>query len=228
MIRVLVVEDDRGTADAHAAYVGRCEGFALAGVAHSATAAIRALRDAQQGTERIDLLLLDMNLPDGHGLQVCRELRAAGLLVDVIAVTAVRELDIVREAVAVGVVQYLIKPFGFAMFAERMRHYRAYRDELEGASSLTQQEVDRAIAALRTTNAPGLAKGLSAETLEAVSALLASDGVARSSTEVAAALALSRVTARRYLEHLADAGVAERSPRRGTRGRPELEYRRGG
>lgn len=227
MIRVLVVEDDRGTADAHAAYVGRCEGFALAGVAHSATAAIRALREAQQGAASIDLLLLDMNLPDGHGLQVCRELRAAGLVVDVIAVTAVRELDTVREAVAVGVVQYLIKPFGFAVFAERMRQYRAYRDELEGASSLTQQEVDRAIAALRTTNAPGLAKGLSAETLESVSTLLAA-GEARSATEVGTALGLSRVTARRYLEHLADAGVAERSPRYGTRGRPELEYRRRG
>jgi len=225
VIRVLVVEDDRGTADAHAAYVGRCEGFELAGVAHSASAAIRALRIAQQGTERIDLLLLDMNLPDGHGLQVCRELRAAGLVVDVIAVTAVRELEIVREAVAVGVVQYLIKPFAFAVFAERMRQYRAYRDELEGASSLTQQEVDRAIAALRTTNAPGLAKGLSADTLDAVSTLLAS-GDARSATEVAADLGLSRVTARRYLEHLAETGVADRSPRYGTRGRPELEYRR--
>ncbi|QCR18698.1 response regulator [Agrococcus sp. SGAir0287] len=225
MIRVLVVEDDRGTAEAHAAYVGRCDGFELAGVAHTATAAIRALREAQQGGDRIDLLLLDMNLPDGHGLQVCRELRAAGLVVDVIAVTAVRELDIVREAVAVGVVQYLIKPFGFAVFAERMRQYRAYRDELEGASSLTQQEVDRAIAALRTTNAPGLAKGLSAETLESVSALLG-EGGARSATEVAADLGLSRVTARRYLEHLADAGVVERTPRYGTRGRPELEYRR--
>lgn len=227
MIRVLVVEDDRGTADAHAAYVGRCEGFEVAGLAHSASAAIRALRDAQHGGDRIDLLLLDMNLPDGHGLQVCRELRAAGLVVDVIAVTAVRELDIVREAVAVGVVQYLIKPFGFAVFAERMRQYRAYRDELEGASSLTQQEVDRAIAALRTTNAPGLAKGLSADTLESVSALLSAGG-ARSATEVAADLGLSRVTARRYLEHLADTGVADRTPRYGTRGRPELEYRRRG
>lgn len=227
MIRVLVVEDDRGTADAHAAYVGRCDGFEVAGLAHSATAAIRALRQAQQGADRIDLLLLDMNLPDGHGLHVCRELRAAGLVVDVIAVTAVRELDIVREAVAVGVVQYLIKPFGFAVFAERMRQYRAYRDELEGASSLTQQEVDRAIAALRTTNAPGLAKGLSAETLESVSALLSAGG-ARSATEVGADLGLSRVTARRYLEHLADTGVADRTPRYGTRGRPELEYRRRG
>ncbi|WP_437440963.1 hypothetical protein [Rathayibacter oskolensis] len=37
---------------------------------------------------------------------------------------------------------------------------------------------------------------------------------------------MSRVTARRYLEHLADTGVAERAPRYGSPGRPELEYRR--
>ena len=35
---------------------------------------------------------------------------------------------------------------------------------------------------------------------------------------------MSRVAARRYLEHLADAGRVERSPRYGTPGRPETEY----
>ena len=91
--------------------------------------------------------------------------------------------------------------------------------------SSMRAETDRAIAALRTTNAPGLAKGLSGDTLDGVAALLA-DGAARSATEVAAALGLSRVTARRYLEHLAASGDVERSPRYGAKGRPELEYSR--
>jgi response regulator of citrate/malate metabolism len=49
-----------------------------------------------------------------------------------------------------------------------------------------------------------------------------------SATEVMDALGMSRVTARRYLEYLADAGTASRSPRYGTPGRPENEYRWGG
>lgn len=225
MIRVLIVEDERGTAAAHVAYVHRCEGFEVAAVAHTAAAGLLAMRNAAQAGVPMQLVLLDMQLPDGHGLDVCRRMRAEGHLVDVIAVTAERGLETVRDAIAVGVVQYLIKPFAFAALADRLQRYRDYREQLDGAGKLTQREVDRAIAALRTTNAPGLAKGLSAETLDAVAQLLA-DGQARSAAEVAAALDLSRVTARRYLEHLAAAGDADRMPRHGARGRPEIEYSR--
>ncbi|GAA4776546.1 response regulator [Microbacterium gilvum] len=226
-IRVLVVEDDPRTAAAHGAYVERMAGFALAGTAHTVADTRRAIRDAYGTRDRIHLLLLDLNLPDGHGLELCRELRAAGIVVDVVAVTAVRELDAVREAVAVGVVQYLIKPFTFEVFAAKLRAYREYAERMRSsATSLSQREVDTAFAALRTSNTPGLPKGLSPETLDAVSSLLDTDG--RSASEVAEALGLSRVTARRYLEFLADGGTAIRSPRHGGRGRPELEYRRKG
>lgn len=227
MTRVLIVEDERGTAAAHVAYVQRCEGFEVAGVAHSAAAALRATREAASAGVPMELVLLDMQLPDGHGLDLCRRMRAEGHLVDVIAVTAERGLDTVRDAIAVGAVQYLIKPFAFAALADRLQRYREYREQVDGSGRITQQEVDRAIAALRTTNAPGLAKGLSAETLEAVAALLV-DGAARSAAEVAADLGLSRVTARRYLEHLAATDDVERSPRYGAKGRPELEYARPG
>ena len=224
MIRVLVVEDDARTAAAHAEFVRRVPGFEVAGIAHTASAARRALRDA---TEPVQLLLLDLNLPDGHGLDLCRELRASGLAVDVIAVTAVRELDAVRRAVAVGVVQYLIKPFVFEVFAEKLGAYRTFHEAMRApVATLSQHEVDGAFAALRTSNAPGLPKGLSEETLEAVATLLASSSEPRSASEVAEGLGLSRVTARRYLEHLADRGVALRAPRHGSRGRPELEYSR--
>ncbi|NYI70666.1 response regulator of citrate/malate metabolism [Naumannella cuiyingiana] len=223
MIRVLIVEDDRRTAQAHGAYTDRVEGFEVAGIVHSAADAVRAIR-ANRGSDEIHLLLLDMNLPDRHGLELCRDLRAAGLGIDVIAVTAVRELETVRGAVSAGIVQYLIKPFTFAAFADKLRRYAAYRDRLGTADALTQADVDEAIAALRTSNAPGLAKGLSATTLSAVSALLGPE--ARSASEVAAQLGLSRVTARRYLEHLAESGEATRAPRYGTRGRPEHQYRR--
>ncbi|MDN3310412.1 response regulator [Microbacterium oryzae] len=226
-IRVLVVEDDPRAARAHGEYLARLEGFSLVGTAHTAAAARRAIRDAHLGGERVHLVLLDLNLPDGHGLDLCRELRAAGIPLDVIAVTAVRELAAVRQAVAIGVVQYLIKPFTFDVFAAKLRAYRAYSDRMRSpVSALSQLEVDTAFAALRTTNLPGLPKGLSSETLEAVTEMLGGDAL--SASEVADALGLSRVTARRYLEFLADGGVVARAPRHGGRGRPELEYRRVG
>ncbi|NQX12581.1 response regulator [Microbacteriaceae bacterium VKM Ac-2855] len=219
VIRVLVVEDEPLTAQAHADYVRRVDGFGLAGVAGTGREAIRALRGGD-----VDLVLLDMNLPDMAGLELCRAIRAAGLDVDVIAITAVRDAAMVRAAVSAGIVQYLIKPFVFSAFAAKLGSYRDFRRRIGGDTVASQHEVDGAFAALRTSNAPGLAKGLSAETLQSVTTLLGSSGV--SAAEVAAALEISRVTARRYLEHLADAGVADRAPRYGSPGRPELEYRR--
>ena len=220
-VRVLVVDDEPLTAEAHAAYVARIDGFEVVGVVRDGRSALDRLR-----TPGVDLVLLDLTLPDIHGVQLCRALRAAGSTVDVVAVTAVRDVAVVRSAVSLGIVQYLIKPFTFAAFAERLASYRAFRAGLaSGDGQVTQTDVDASLATLRTAAAPPLVKGISAETLAAVVATLRSQGVARSAGEVAAAVEVSRVTARRYLEHLAETGRVDRVPRYGAPGRPEHEYR---
>jgi response regulator of citrate/malate metabolism len=220
-IRVLVVEDDATAAEAHASYVGRMAGFELAGVARSAGDAARFLDQDRS----VDLLLLDMNLPDGHGLGLLQRLRAAGHLVDVIAVTAARDTEVVRHAVAQGVVLYLLKPFTFATFRARLEQYAAYRATLAtGPAEFVQDEVDRLLGSLRPAPGTPAPKGLTTETLREVTVALRDAGSGLSATEVAERLGTSRVTARRYLEHLADGGLAERRPRYGGGGRPEVEY----
>ncbi|RIJ03314.1 response regulator, partial [Clavibacter michiganensis subsp. insidiosus] len=168
MIRVLVVDDDELTAEAHSLYVGRLDGFEVAGVAHTGGEALRLVAEA--GPDGIDLVLLDMTLPDMHGLEMCRRLRAAGRATDVVAVTAVRDQAVVRSSVTAGIVQYLIKPFTFAAFAEKMAAYVGYREGLgAGSGSTTQLQVDRALAALRSPASDArLPKGMSAETLDLV------------------------------------------------------------
>ena len=222
-VRVLVVEDEALAAEAHAAYTARVEGFEVAGIARSAAEAARFLAADQH----VDLILLDMNLPDGHGLGLLRKLRAAGHLSDVIAVTSARDADVVRHAVAQGVVLYLLKPFTFPTFRAKLEQYAAYRAQLATASEqVAQDEVDRLFGSLRTGSGGGrLPKGMSAETLWQVTVVLRGADGALSATEVAAALGASRVTARRYLEHLADGGQVDRRPRYGGSGRPEVEYR---
>ena len=225
-IRVLVVEDDPIAAEAHALYVGRLDGFELAGIAGTGSEALATLRrQSESGGGVVDLVLLDMNLPDLHGLDIIRRIRGSGSSVDIIAITAVRELGVVRSAISSGIVQYLIKPFTYSAFSEKLGNYRQFRENLHAqASSTTQSEVDNALAALRPPSQGSLPKGLSEETLRAVVSFLSSASVPVSAVEVASSLELSRVTARRYLEHLADSGSARRMPRYGTRGRPELEY----
>ncbi|NQX36871.1 response regulator [Herbiconiux sp. VKM Ac-2851] len=226
-IRVLVVDDEPLTAEAHAAYVGRLEGFELAGVAHTGSAAIRALRGAAGAAQPgIDLILLDVNLPDTTGIELCRHLRASGIETDVIAVTAVRDAAVVRSAVSLGIVQYLIKPFTFASFAEKLGAYRDYHSRLADSVVTDQSEIDSSFAALRSSSGGDLPKGLTAATLGQVREVLRGAAPAGlSATELGARLSLSRVTARRYLEHLTDTGAAVRGQRYGAPGRPEVEYR---
>ncbi|MEU4696481.1 response regulator [Nonomuraea dietziae] len=214
MIRVLVVEDEEVTAEANRLFVERVEGFTVAGVARSGGEALRFLRRSE-----VDLILLDLYLPDMHGLEVCRAVRAAGLACDVIAVTSARDLAVVRNAVSLGVAQYLLKPFTFATLREKLLRYaefRASEGEVTG-----QGDVDRALATLRGHSS--LPKGMTQDTLDAVCAELRRSPM--SAQAVGAAIGVSRVTARRYLEHLVDVGSADRVPQYGGVGRPELLYR---
>ena len=220
MIRTLVVEDDALVAEVHASYVERVPGFVVAGVAHRATEALEIL-----ASRPVDLVLLDFHLPDVKGLDMLRLLRArTAAPVDVIAVTAARDAESIRAAIAQGVSQYLVKPFAFATFADKLERYARYRAQVEDATEPDQAEVDAMIGALRGTTARPLPKGLNATTLDNVRDAVRESGAPLTASEVAGLCGLSRVTARRYLEHLVVESVITLSMRYGGTGRPEHLY----
>jgi response regulator of citrate/malate metabolism len=218
-VRTLIVDDDVRVADVHRGYVERVDGFAVAGVAHRGADALRRVAE-----DRPDLLLLDIYLPDLGGLEVCRRLRAAGSLVDVIAVTAARDVETVKGAVGLGVAQYLVKPFAFTTFREKLERYAAYRARVARGGEAAQGEIDAMLGELRSSSAIPLPKGLSRETLELVARTLREADGPLGAVETAEKAGLSRVTARRYLEHLVLANDAELELRYGS-GRPEHRYR---
>lgn len=219
MIRTLIVDDDSLTLELHRDYVARLEGFEVAGECTGARAAVTAVLE-RPGT--FDLVLLDITMPDGSGIDVLRALRGRSAAVDVIAITGVRDAEAVRQMAALGVFQYLVKPFPFAVFRERMEQYRTHREQARATDGeATQAEIDALLG--RSTGTIVLPKGLSAASLDRVTAELRTDGPL-SASEAAERLGMSRVAVRRYLEHLVAEGVLTRSARYGTRGRPETEY----
>jgi response regulator of citrate/malate metabolism len=220
VISTLVVEDDALVAEVHASYVERVPGFAVAGVAHRATEALELL-----SARPVDLVLLDFHLPDAQGLELLRALRArTAKPVDVIAVTAARDPDSIRRAIAGGVVQYLVKPFDFATFADKLQRYARYREQVDGTAAPDQAGVDALLGALRGAPPARLPKGLNATTLDHVQSALRKAAEPLTASDVAGRCGLSRVTARRYLEHLAVEGHVSLSMRYGGAGRPEHLY----
>jgi response regulator of citrate/malate metabolism len=127
-----------------------------------------------------------------------------------------------------GIQHYLVKPFAAAMLHERLDEIWRLREEVRRAATrLDQDEVDRLVAGTRG-GPPRLPKGLSERSLALVVAALAAacrDGADASAAEVGDVAGMSRVSARRYLEHLVALGRAEMNPRYGSAGRPENRYR---
>ena len=219
MIDVLIVDDDFMVAKIHRGFVERTAGFQVVGVAHNGAEAL-----AQAEALQPDLVLLDVYLPDTSGLDLLQELREAAPELDVLVISAAREAETVRRALRGGIVHYLMKPFTYEDLRERLEHYQHTYRALDGTGAAPDQaDVDRVFGLARheTTQVP---KGFSAETLRLVEEALRAHEGDRSAAELAAELGLSRVSARRYLEHLVGTRKAEVALRYGEVGRPERRY----
>lgn len=221
MIRTLVVEDDFRVAELHAAYLERIGGFSLLGMAHTAAAALEQAR-----TTEPDLILLDIYLPDRSGLDVIRELRQSSApSVDVIAITAARDVGTIRAAMSSGAMHYLIKPFTFNAFQEKLQSYAHARTRLEAIGDATQADVDIVYGALRTPADVAPPKGISPATRDLIVDRIRDAVEPMSAEEVARATGVSRVTARRYLDHLCRTQRVVLDLEYGSPGRPKHRYR---
>lgn len=232
-IRTLVVDDDQEIAGVHSGFLLAHGGFDVVGVANSGGEALELVHERKP-----ELMLLDIHLPDMSGIEVLRAARnLPGDPVDIIAITAARELDTVRAAMAGGVLHYLVKPFNSKVLMQRLDDYVRHRASIMEHSSvsagpLDQERIDRLLAATPTAPAlkmspaltVSLPKGLSQPTLEAVIGALRSSVSGSSASEIAAQLGLARVSARRYLEYLVTKGNARIAPKYGAAGRPEKFY----
>lgn len=231
-IRTLIIDDDVAVAGIHHGFLLARGGFEVLAMAHTGQHGLDLAADL-----RPELVLLDIHLPDMTGLEVLQRLRTRQDNVDVLVITASRELDTVRGAMAGGVLNYLVKPFTSQALNDRLDEYLLLRRELAAglvAGPLDQDHIDRLVAPSRRADpvaaeaagaaAARLPKGLSRPTLDAVIEALSAGAEDVSAAGMALQLGLSRVSARRYLEYLVADGSARLTPRYGVAGRPENRY----
>jgi len=230
MLRVLIVEDDYRVAQVNRGFVERVEGFAVAGIAGTAAEATRALVELLP-----DLVILDLYLPDGSGLELLRRLRSGGSSADVIVVTAAKEAAALQASLRSGAVDYILKPYRFERFAEALRHYRDYRSQVGATEEVGQEQVDRLLArgtipsgvgGARVTPVDRAPKGIDILTLDLVVHALQASDRPRTAEEFGELLGMSRTTTRRYLEYLVENGRARVQAAYGRVGRPERLYGR--
>lgn len=225
-ITVLIVEDDLRVAEIQKRFLEQMEGFETVGIAASYIEAKTLIEILQP-----DLLILDVYFPDMNGLDLLKETKQQSKQMDVIMITATKEIHKVQEAISIGVFDYIIKPVVFERFKQSLLRYKEYHTKLIqfGRESLhvTQQQVDKL---LRNENEGGgservyLPKGIDPLTLEKVLEVLGREGRGLTAELVAKEIGVSRTTARRYLEHLVSEEKIEADLSYGTVGRPERVY----
>ena len=222
-LRVLIIDDDIRIAEIHRRYVEKTQGFEVVGIANN-------LEDAQSQLDVLepDLLLLDIFFPEGNGLEFLKKARMHNQQVDVIPITAAKEVHLFNEALHGGVFDYILKPVVFTRFQATLERYKQTKNQLSNIDQLNQSEVDIALQTVRSGELRELSelpKGIDRLTLEKVQHVFSSlQGSGLTSEEVASQIGASRTTVRRYLEYLVSQIILDVDVSYGGVGRPERRY----
>ncbi|MFU1518805.1 response regulator [Vreelandella alkaliphila] len=224
---ILVVEDDFRIADIHKAFIEQSDGFYVVGLARNGNEA-KALM--AQHADAVQLILLDAYLPDVEGLELLWAIRRDYVHVDIVMVTAAREVETISEALRGGVFDYLIKPIEATRMTQMLTRFRREREALANRAEMSQDELDQVLARLQPGESPRLAtrtlpKGIDRLTLRCVVESLAAEHDSQTAMQVAQAMGASRSTARRYLEFLVAEQAVNAEIGYGDVGRPERRYR---
>ena len=149
--RILVVDDEPSIVDAVGTSL-RYEGFEV----EEATTGRAALAAAQERTP--DLVVLDVMLPDLDGLEVTRRLRAGGVKVPVLFLTAKDALDDKLAGLTIGGDDYVTKPFSLAEVIARvrviLRRTAGDGDPGDGLLTFADVQMDEAAHEVRRAGAP--------------------------------------------------------------------------
>ncbi len=223
-IDVLIIEDNLKVAKAHQLYVEKVSGFSVVGV-------VNLLTDAEQMVNILepDLILLDIYFPDGNGMDFLDKIRSYHSDIDIILITAAKDVKLLHNALRGGVFDYMIKPVFFDRFEKALRNYRERWKSLKSLKNVNQAEVDcffrhehQVVTESAVQDVP---KGIDPLTLRKITECFHDLPKNRATAEeVSQIIGASRVTARKYLEYLVSIGFLEVDIEYGTIGRPERRY----
>lgn len=185
-IRVLLVDDHEIVRVGLRSVLGQKHGIVVVGESASMAEAV-----VLAGKLKPDVILMDIRLPDGSGVDACREILAAHPGIQVIFLTSYADDDSVLAAVMAGAHGYVLKEIDSTSLL------RAIHGVVEGQSILDPAVTDRALRWLRGfATDQDLPSGKLSAQEERVLALVAEG---KTNKEIASALNLSDKTVKNYL-----------------------------
>lgn len=221
MYNVLIVEDDPMVAMINEQYVGRNKKFKVAGKCKDGRSALDFLEK-----HTVDLIILDVFMPQMDGFETLRQIRKKQIPVDVIMVTAANDKESLEEALHLGIVDYLVKPFTFDRFCVALDKFIAQTNALKELNTLSQKSIDFIIDNARKKSEDIHPKGIQEKTLHLIIEHLKKHQDAwLTGDEIAEEVGLTGVTVRRYMNYLSETGRVVGEMNYETGGRPCMLYR---
>lgn len=219
MRRVVIVEDDPMVAMINKKYIESHGSYKVVNTVDNESALYHTLDKT-----KVDLILLDVYLPGKTGLEILKDLRQNKVYVDVIMVTAADSLDEVKEALAYGIVDYLIKPFEYDRFKIALDKALDMANIFNQTDTVKQDEID-SVCRYNPKTFNELPKGVQTKTLEAIIALLCQDKTKDWTLKgLSETLSISSITIKKYMDYLEEKAYVKSSYAYGI-GRPKAVYK---
>jgi CitB family two-component system response regulator MalR len=220
MIKVMIVEDDPMVAELNRRYIERVEDFLFCCIAKSGDEALEVLKQ-----RKVDLVLLDIFLPNMNGLELLSRIRQQDYNVDVIVVSAARDNQSIQNALRNGAVDYLIKPFEFERLQTALVAFKKRLELILKESNLSQGDLDQQIFARNVHMDAEFPKGLDRNTIKRVWDCILQIQDEFTSEELANRVGLSPVSIRKYLKYFQSIDLLGVEISYGAVGRPVYKYR---
>ena len=210
-MRVLIIEDDPMVAMIHKEYFKKKE---LTNNLNHVTS-LETAKDYLK-KNNVDLIVLDNYLTDGQGVEFLPELKGY----PIIMITAANDVQTVEAALSNGVVDYLVKPFTYERFSQAIDKVQDYVNLLS-KEKINQDLIDDYLNSGRVEEEEdSLPKGLSRITLKKVIEAIQQQNTGFTTQQIADILDISRITIRKYLNHLVNINVLSEDAEYYTSGRP--------
>ena len=218
MVKTVIVEDDLMVSSLNTQFAQQTPAIEIVATFHNGLEALEYL-----STHKVDLILLDLYMPDLSGLELLKKLREQDNHVGAIMITAANDAGHIEEALHLGIVDYLVKPFRYERFSMAIRKFLRQRQLMTQEGNLAQEDIDKLFSGGNESSTH--AKGIQLQTLDTIRQCLKGHPHEFVSADVIAAeTGLSKVTARRYLNYLIEMHEAVSRVNYLTGGHPSTEY----
>lgn len=220
MKKVIVIEDDPMVAMINTEYLSQIENIEVVGQGTNKNETFNLL-----AKKEVDLILLDIYLGNENGIDILQEIRSRGYTTDVIMITSANGNEEIKKALALGCVDYLIKPFDFERFVIAVEKV-FQRDELLKNEKIDQHTIDN-LSIPENMLPLELPKGLNENTLKKIITVIKTINKNEFGIkDICGGIKLSNVTVKKYLDYLESIKYIRAFSVYGNIGRPLYMYKK--